>query len=363
MELCQTFANYFTASSGHNLGFEVVYRDTTEIRFFYFTDEDIGADAFLDRLASTERSLWNLLIVRSDTQLVPIDGLASSADIVTRSESAVINAVDGITALMGTFFRVGVRIAIGAWRYDDTKALLSAIRFNDDRAAERVDSLHRLLMEKYTQKDLESLFRGRNQFLPPITAQSSKALPAAKTIILVRGGPDEPALDDGIYERILEAIHEIGRGIERNPRIYEGRNEETLRDQLIVALEPQFEAATTGETFNRSGKTDILMRHEGKNLFVAECKVWRGPQQHQETIDQILRYLTWRDSKAAIVYFVKGQQIQSPLLQIERSTSSHANYVNLDGKREESWFNYVFHLPGDAERRLQLAVLCFHFPE
>jgi hypothetical protein len=223
--------------------------------------------------------------------------------------------------------------------------------------------LHEVLLEKYTRKDLDSFFRVRNQFLPQIPPQLRKALPAAKTIILVRGGPDEPVLDDGVYEKILGAIHEIGKGIERNPRIYAGRNEETLRDQLIVMLEPQFEGATTGETFNKSGKTDILMRHEGKNIFVAECKVWNGQKQHHETIDQILGYLTWRDSKAAIVYFVKGQQIQSPLNQVERTTAAHQNYVSLDGKREESWFNYVFHLPGDSERRLRLAVLCFHFPE
>lgn len=362
VELCQTFANYFTASNGFNLGFEVVERDATEIRFFYFTDEDITEDTFLDRLASTERSLWNLLVVRSDTQLIPIDALGREAERPAGGENAVINAVDGITALLGTFFRVGIRIAMGAWRQDDTRTLLSAIRFNDDHAADRADSLHRVLLEKYTGKDLDALFRGRNQFLPLIGAPS-KALPAARTIILFRGGPEEPTLDDDIYRKILEAIHKIGRGIERSARTYAGKNEEALRDQFVLALEPQFEAATIGEAFNRFGKTDILMRHEGKNIFVAECKIWHGQQRHRETIDQILRYLTWRDSKAAIVYFVKGQQIQSPLTQIERTTAEHPNYVTLEGRPEESWYSYVFHLPGDPERRLQLAVLCFHFPD
>jgi hypothetical protein len=35
------------------------------------------------------------------------------------------------------------------------------------------------------------------------------------------------------------------------------------------------------------------MRHEGKNIFVAECKLWRGPKAHLEALDQLLSYLTW----------------------------------------------------------------------
>lgn len=55
---------------------------------------------------------------------------------------------------------------------------------------------------------------------------------------------------------------------ERLPSTYAGKDEETLRDHLILNLEPRFQIGTTGETFNKSGKTDILMRHEGKNIFV-----------------------------------------------------------------------------------------------
>jgi hypothetical protein len=220
-----------------------------------------------------------------------------------------------------------------------------------------------VLQDKYTSMDLDALFRGRNQLLPLMLEQPGTALAPARTLILLRGSPHEPHLDDGIYDKILEAIHSIGKSIERNPRIHAGRNEETLRDQFMIALEPLFEASTTSETFNKSGKTDILMRHDGRNIFVAECKIWHGQQQHQETIDQILRYLTWRDSKAAIMYFVKGRQILSPLSHIEMTTGSHPNYVRFANKRDESWFNYLFHLPGDRQRHLRLAVLCFHFPD
>ena len=173
----------------------------------------------------------------------------------------------------------------------------------------------------------------------------------------------EPTLDQTVYEEILQVIHDTGRVFERLPSTYAGKDEETLRDHLILQLEPRFEGSTTGETFNKAGKTDILIRHEKRNVFVAECKFWGGAKRHLEAIDQILSYLTWRDSKTALVYFVDTKEMTAPLRSIEESTIIHPCFVSARGKREESWFKYEFHLPGDTGRSLQLAILCFHFPK
>jgi hypothetical protein len=43
-----------------------------------------------------------------------------------------------------------------------------------------------------------------------------------------------------------------------------------------------------GETFNFEGKTDILIRVEALNVFIAECKLWKGEKQFLATIDQLL---------------------------------------------------------------------------
>ena len=132
---------------------------------------------------------------------------------------------------------------------------------------------------------------------------------------------------------------------------------------MILNLEPRFQISTTGETFNKSGKTDILMRYEGKNVFVAECKFWRGQKQHHEAVDQLLSYLTWRDSKTAIVYFIQTKEIAAPLKAIEELTPSHPCFVATKGKREGSWFRYEFHLPGDESRPVHVSILCSHLPK
>jgi len=120
--------------------------------------------------------------------------------------------------------------------------------------------------------------------------------------------------------------------------------------------------SVTGETFNKIGKTDILIRHEKSNVFIAECKFWKGIGAFHETIDQILSYLTWRDSKAAILCFVENKELNPVLEKIESETSNHNCFIQYNGKQSDSWFNFGFHLKDDPSRGIKLAVLCFHFP-
>jgi hypothetical protein len=156
LELCQTFTNYFTASNGLNLGFEIVDRDKTKVRFFYFTDEDISEETFSERLAQTEQSLWDLLSIGSEEQLLALEGPAGTASSIGKA-SAVINAVDAVSALLGTFFRVGTRIALGTWTEADTAAVLNAIPFNQEGARNRAPRLHQLLVDRYTRRTLFGL--------------------------------------------------------------------------------------------------------------------------------------------------------------------------------------------------------------
>jgi uncharacterized protein YjbI with pentapeptide repeats len=153
LELCQTFTNYFTGSNGLNLGFEIVERNKTRVSFFYFTDEDISEETFRERLAKTKQSLWDLLSIESEEQMLALQGPTAVAS-STENASAVINAIDAISALLGTFFRVGARIALRKWTEADTAALLNAIPSNQESARSRASSLHQLLIDRYTRQTL-----------------------------------------------------------------------------------------------------------------------------------------------------------------------------------------------------------------
>lgn len=173
----------------------------------------------------------------------------------------------------------------------------------------------------------------------------------------------DPTLSEEIYQEILQTIYDMGKVFERLPATYHNKNEETLRDYLILQLEPRFQYSTTGETFNKSGKTDILIRHEKNNIFVAECKFWAGPKKHIETISQILSYLTWRDSKTAIIYFVKQKEIMQVIQKTKETTAQHENYNKLIEEKNNSWLIYQFHFPGEKDCLLKLTILLFHIPD
>ena len=134
--------------------------------------------------------------------------------------------------------------------------------------------------------------------------------------------------------------------------------EEALRDIVLVPLNSHFGTAT-GEAFNFSGKTDVLIRQQGGNLFVAEFKIWAGEKHFIDTIDQLLRYLTWRDTKAAIVVFNRNVGFSSVVAKIRAATLTHSAYVSGPIRLDETSDRYRFALPNDPEREVTIAILAF----
>jgi hypothetical protein len=81
-----------------------------------------------------------------------------------------------------------------------------------------------------------------------------------------------------------------------------------------------------------------------------------------KTIDQILSYLTWRDSKAAIVLFVDNKNLDAVLHKVEEKTMGHCCFVAFHDSPTDGHYNFEFKLAPDEPRSVRIAVLCFHFP-
>ncbi len=177
------------------------------------------------------------------------------------------------------------------------------------------------------------------------------------------GFKPEPALDMENYLRILTIINDVGKNFERLPSVYAGKKEEHLRDHILLTLDPNFEfGSATGETFNKKGKTDILLRHSSSVVFVAECKFWTGGKGLTSTINQLLGYLTWRDSKTSIIVFVRNKNIMPILHKAKETMKSHTKFVAEKDATNDSWFNYTFALPDDPNKEIYLALQLFHLP-
>ncbi len=75
--------------------------------------------------------------------------------------------------------------------------------------------------------------------------------------------------------------------MEQSPGTYAQMGEEDRRQTIVATLNTHYAGRAAAEAFNVAGKTDILIRHDGRNLFICECKFWEGPAGFTETIDQL----------------------------------------------------------------------------
>lgn len=171
---------------------------------------------------------------------------------------------------------------------------------------------------------------------------------------------DEPRLDAKAYEEILDRLRLMGQVIERSPAAFEKIGEEHLRFHFLVILNSLFglEGTASGETFSVAGKTDILIRWQGSVLFVAECKVWTGAKAVGPAIDQLLSYLTWRDSKTALMFFVRQADFSKVMADAIEASKAHPLFKRAE-RASANEARLVFSMAGDTTREVTVAVIGF----
>ncbi len=172
----------------------------------------------------------------------------------------------------------------------------------------------------------------------------------------------EPALEMAEYEHILSVISNMVHVMERSPHAFRDMKEEDLRQHFLVQLNGQYEGQATGETFNFEGKTDILIRAEGRNVFIAECKFWRGPESLREAVDQLLGYASWRDTKTALLIFNREKNLSNLLARIPEVIKDHPNYKRQLDSQSVTGFRFVLRHRDDPDREIIVTVLAFEVP-
>ena len=134
---------------------------------------------------------------------------------------------------------------------------------------------------------------------------------------------------DGDYNDILNSIKHTGSTYERTPSSYKTLHEQDLRNTLLAALNATYKGDATGETFRNKGKTDICIERENRAAFVAECKMWTGQKEVGKAIDQLDGYLTWRDCKTALIYFVRRKEFVKTLESAEAALRAYVGMRNV----------------------------------
>lgn len=206
--------------------------------------------------------------------------------------------------------------------------------------------------------------RKRDDPLPaatfPITRKQIVPPPIHPVTPRAQAVPPGRALPDAAYDEILSFLAGMSLGIERSPSTFAAIAEEPLRDWFVVALNGTFKGDATGETFNREGKTDISIRVDGNVIFIAECKFWSGKKGLIETLIQLLGYLTWRDTKAGILLFIRNADFSAVLKQVPSVVSEHPSFVRHLPYASEAGFRFVLRNKTDVGREHVVTLLAFH---
>jgi hypothetical protein len=175
------------------------------------------------------------------------------------------------------------------------------------------------------------------------------------------GRPAEPGIRREDYEHILEVIRHEGRSFETTPTTFAKHDEEELRDFVLAHLNGHYQGDATGETFRKHGKTDIRIEDNNRAAFVAECKVWHGAGEISEALDQLLRYLTWRDSKASLVILNKDVagfvELQKKL---EEAVRVHAFCEETIECHQPGEWRFRFRTAEDVDHKVEVHVFAFN---
>ena len=172
----------------------------------------------------------------------------------------------------------------------------------------------------------------------------------------------EPSLSDDEYQHILSVLRSMSLVIERNPESFRTMDEEGIRDHFLLQLNGHYEGGATGETFNRCGKTDILIREGDRNVFIAECKFWRGPKGFGEAIGQLLGYLTWRDCKCAVMIFNRNKDAASVGQKMHEVMQARSEHVKTITHSLDNESRYVFTKPDEPGREITITTQLFNVP-
>ena len=189
-----------------------------------------------------------------------------------------------------------------------------------------------------------------------IAVHSPKQLPVPPK----SGLRPEPGIKDETYEEILHFIRHQGRTFERTPGTFAVHDEEGLRDIILAQLNGQFEGKAAGEVFRGKGKTDICIELDDRAAFVGECKLWKGSGSVTKALNQLMGYLTWRDSKAALIVFnSKNKNFTKILKELLGTLNDHSLFVSDLPCNERGEWRVVMRSAEDEGRRVTVHVFVF----
>ena len=177
------------------------------------------------------------------------------------------------------------------------------------------------------------------------------------------GIESDPILAQEIFVHVIGLIESMGRVFELSPsKAFKNMTEEDFRFVLLLALNSHYEGQATAETFTLLGRSDIRIVWKGASVFIAECKIWKGPENFSKALQQLEGYKTWRDTKAALILFNRDGQLSTILRGVDNVIRCRANFLSAVSAQTTTSPRYLMRHPGDPDKAYDLVVIVLDVP-
>jgi hypothetical protein len=132
-------------------------------------------------------------------------------------------------------------------------------------------------------------------------------------------------------------------------------DEEELRDLLVGMMNANYPGSTTGETFSKLGRTDISLRVDSGHVLICECKFWSGANAYRDAMDQLFKYLTWRQNYGVLIHFCKLKDMTTAVSEGKRAVTEHSSFTagTLQEQSETRFTSRHAH-PQDANKLVEI---------
>ena len=159
------------------------------------------------------------------------------------------------------------------------------------------------------------------------------------------------------YPAIVNLIWDCREKMESLLTAKSKMTEEELRDTLISYLPNGLNV--TAESLNKYGRTDILVKEDGKTIFIAECKICGAPEKFGEAANGLFdKYLGHDQNEATVILFVRQKNYSTFLNKLTaylKQCSINETFSEVNKGR------YVLKIKKDGNT-VCFTTLCFHIP-
>lgn len=172
--------------------------------------------------------------------------------------------------------------------------------------------------------------------------------------------PREMAVSREEVIALIDFIEQYARQFEVTPKTYVNMGEEELRDLIIGMMNANYPGSTTAETFSKLGKSDISLQMTPGHVLICECKKWSGEKAYGKSIDQLFRYLTWRQNYGVLIHFCMLKNMTSAVASSKEAVGNHSSFTagTLHAKSDTRFLSRHTH-PQDTGKSVEIHHLFF----